>query len=110
MTKYLVLYRAPLSAREQMAKATAEQAKAGMDMWMTWSKRTGAALVDMGSPLGDGVVVGDRPAAAPSGIGGYSVLQVESLEAAKKHFDGHPHLHTPGGWIELFEFIRLPGM
>jgi hypothetical protein len=40
MKKFLVLYRAPISAREQMAKATPEQAKAGMDAWMGWAKRS----------------------------------------------------------------------
>jgi hypothetical protein len=38
MKKFLVLYRAPISAREQMAKATPEQAKAGMDAWMGCAK------------------------------------------------------------------------
>jgi hypothetical protein len=52
MPKFLVLYRSEASARAQMSKATPEQAKAGMDAWMAWSKENGAALVDLGSPLG----------------------------------------------------------
>jgi len=54
MKKFLVLYHAPVSAREQMAGATPEQAKAGMDAWMTWAKKAGNAIVDLGSPLGNG--------------------------------------------------------
>lgn len=109
MTKYLVLYHAPKSAREQMASASPEQAKAGMDMWMNWMKRVGTGIVDMGAPTGDGAVVGGSKPAGDH-VGGYGVLQAESLDAAKKLLDGHPHLHMPGGWIELLEIIKLPGM
>jgi len=109
MTKFLVLYCAPASAREQMAKATPEQAKAGMDLWMAWSRGVGSALADPGAPVALAAVLGNAGAAA-SKIGGYNVLQAASLDAAKKLLDGHPHFHTPGGWIEVFELIKLPGM
>jgi hypothetical protein len=108
MKKYLVLYRAPVSAQEQMSKATPEQAKAGMDAWMAWAKRTGPALVDLGSPLGTAAHLGGK--AGEGHIGGYSILQAESLDAAKKLLDGHPHLSMPGFSIELIEFLPMPGM
>jgi hypothetical protein len=109
MTKYLVLYHAPISAREQMAKATPEQAKAGMDMWMNWMKRVSTSLVDNGAPTGEGTTLGGNKASGDS-VGGYGVVQAESLDAAKKLFEGHPHLHMPGGWIELLEIMKIPGM
>jgi hypothetical protein len=108
MKKFLVLYRSTVSSREQMSKATPEQAKAGMDAWIGWAKRTGTALVDMGNPLGEtGVVHGS---AVPGYIGGYSVVQAETLEAAKRLFEGHPHLGAPSASIELLEMLPLPGM
>ena len=51
MTKYLLLYRAPVSAAEQMASSTPEAAEAGMEAWMAWGERAGSAVVDMGSPV-----------------------------------------------------------
>jgi hypothetical protein len=39
MTKYLLLYRAPVSAAEEMANTDPEAAQAGMDAWMAWSQR-----------------------------------------------------------------------
>lgn len=108
MHKYLALYRAPAASRKQMASASPEQAKAGMDAWMSWAKRTGTALVDMGAPLGAAIGIAGKPVA--DDLGGYSVLQAESLDAVKKHFEGHPHLQMPGGTIEVFEFVKLPGM
>lgn len=53
MKKYLVIYQSFVSAMEQMAKATPEQAKAGMAAWMTWGEKNKAAIVDMGSPVGN---------------------------------------------------------
>lgn len=108
MNKYLVLYRAPAAARAQMASQSPEQAKAGMDLWMAWSKRVGAAIVELGAPLGAATHVGGKSAA--DDMGGYSILQAESLDHARKLCDGHPHSHMPGGWIELYELVKLPGM
>ena len=44
-------------------------------------------------------------------IGGYSVVQAESHDAATKVFGkDHPHLQMPGAWIEIIEIMPLPGM
>jgi hypothetical protein len=99
MKKFLVLYRSPVSAADQMAAATPEQAQAGMDAWMDWSERNRDAIVEFGSPLG-----GD------SDVSGYSIVQAESKDAAAELFEHHPHLRMPGdSSIELLEFLPLPG-
>ena len=99
MTKFLVLYRSSVSASEQMAGATPEQAQAGMAAWMEWAESNRDAIVELGSPLG-----GD------SDVSGYSIVQAESRDAASDLFSDHPHLHMPGGSsVELLEFLPLPG-
>jgi hypothetical protein len=108
MKKYLVLYRAPVSAREQMAGGTPEQQKAGMEAWMKWAGRAGSAIVDLGSPLGDNAHVGGTAGAGH--IGGFSVLQADSIDGVKKVLEGHPHLSMPGFSIEVLEFLPIPGM
>jgi hypothetical protein len=85
-------------------------AKAGMEMWMAWAKRLGPALIDPGAPLGQSTCIGGKPADPEAIVGGYSVVEAASLDAAKKLMDGHPHFHMPGGWVELLDFVRLPGM
>jgi hypothetical protein len=98
--KFLVLYRSSVSAAEQMAAATPEQAEAGMAAWMDWEEQNRDAIVELGSPLG-----GD------SDVSGYSIVQAESKDAAAELFEDHPHLRMPGdSSIELLEFIPLPGM
>ena len=109
MTKYLLLYRAPVSATEQMSGASEDAAQAGMEAWMTWAGKAGSAIVDMGSPLAPATTVG-ADSAPGDPIGGYSVLEADSLGALEALLDGHPHLHVEGAAIEVHEFLPLPGM
>jgi len=95
MTKFMVLYRSSTSARDQMANATPEQMKAGMEAWMQWAGQAGDAVVDLGAPL------------APAG---YSIMQADSAGALGGVLDGHPHLSMPGNSIEVLEMLSMPGM
>lgn len=99
MSKFLVLYRSPVSAREQIASASPEEAQAGMQAWQTWAENAGSALVDLGAPL-DGQ--GD--------VTGFSILQADSRASVDELLADHPHRHTPGAEIDVLEFMALPGM
>ncbi len=111
MKKFLVLYHAPISAKKQMAKATPEQAKAGMDAWMKWAKKNAKKIVDLGLPLGDsGNVTGKKITKGKGTLGGYSILQSRDLASVTKSFNGHPHLMMKGTWIQVHEFLPMPGM
>jgi YCII-related domain len=105
MTKYLVLYRSGMTASEQMASNTPEQAQAGMEAWMTWAGQAGDAIVDLGSPT----AVVDPGGDSGDPIGGYSILQADSAEALAAVLEGHPHRAT-GGTIETLEVLPTPGM
>jgi hypothetical protein len=101
---FMVLYRSDVSARDQMAGASAEQAQAGMDAWMAWAAKAGEAIVDLGSPLAEAAYLGAGSAGGSSGnVTGFSILQAESADAVKSVLDGHPHL-------EVLEFLSMPGM
>jgi hypothetical protein len=112
MKKFLVLYKAPITAFEQMMKnSTPEQQKAGMEAWMAWSKKAGASIVDMGAPLGKTLKV--TPAGASpttNDLGGYSIMQGESKEALADTLKGHPHFMMQGGFIEIVDLMPVPGM
>src|ERR1700755_2455425 len=100
MARYLVLYRAKMSAVEQLSQSSPEQAQAGMQAWMDWAQRAGDAVVDLGSPLG----VVDPGGDEGDPIGGYSILQADDSDAVAKVLDGHPHA-AMGGTIEILEFL-----
>lgn len=108
--RFLVLYRAPQATRAQVAGLDPAQLNAIMEAWMTWAGRAGKALLDMGAPLGDAAVLGAPGDPGGRGqLGGYSLVEAESLEAAKALFDGHPHLAMPGASIEILEQLPRPG-
>ena len=110
MTKYLVLYRAGVSATDQMANATPEQAQAGLDAWNTWAGEAGSAVIDLGAPLAPAAIVGAGAGAAADPLGGYSVMQADSIDALRALLQRHPHLMLPGASIEVHEFLSMPGM
>jgi hypothetical protein len=108
MTKFMVLYRSSTSARDQMASATPEQMKAGMEAWMLWAGKAGEAVVDLGAPLAPAAHVG--PGSDAGEISGYSIMQADSAGALGGVLDGHPHLSMPGNSIEVLEMLSMPGM
>lgn len=110
MGKYMVLYRSTMTAAEQMAQGDPSMAAAVMAEWTKWATRAGDHLVDLGSPLNE---AGFVPAGNGNGgthIGGYSVMQAESVDEVNTLLEGHPHFQSPGASIEVLEFLAIPGM
>jgi hypothetical protein len=112
MKKFLVLYKASAAAFQQMKSVTPEQQKAGMEAWMTWSKKAASSIVDMGGPLGKSLRVAKGGAATPvaNDLGGFSILQAESKEALAAAMKDHPHFMMPDSSIEIIELMPIPGM
>jgi hypothetical protein len=112
MKKFMVLYMAFSADFEKMMKnSTPEQQKKGMDAWMKWMNANQASIVDGGAPLGKTKRVDANGASdTKNDVGGYSVVQAESHDAAAKLFGKeHPHLQMPGAWIEIVEVMPMPG-
>ena len=113
MKKFLVLYKASTEAFQQMMKnTTPEQQKAGMEAWMSWSKKAASSIVDMGGPLGKSARVAKGGAVSPvvNDLGGYSIMQAESKEALAATMKDHPHFMMPDSSIEIIELMPIPGM
>jgi hypothetical protein len=111
MDRFLVLYNSPTPAAEMMASVTPEQAEAGMAEWTAWSDKNRDAIVDLGVPLGTGRHLEQgSTSAGSSNATGYSVIQADSLDAATQILEDHPHFRTPGGTIDVLEFLQMPGM
>jgi hypothetical protein len=113
MKKFMVLYMASGPDFEKMMKnSTPEQQKKGMDAWMKWMNENKSSIIDGGAPLGKTKRVDANGASnIKNEIGGYSVVEAETHDAATKIFGkDHPHLQMPGAWIEIVEIMPLPGM
>ena len=113
MKKFVVLYMASRADFEKMMEnSTPEQQKKGMDAWMKWMDANKSSIVDGGAPLGKTKRVDSNGASnTKNEIGGYSIVQAESPDAATKLFGkDHPHLQMPGAWIEIIEIMPITGM
>jgi hypothetical protein len=109
MKRYLVLYRAPETAKAQMHNASPEQMKSVKDAWASWAKKAGSAIVDIGAPTAESQKYTSAKSAQdgdPS-IGGFSIFQAESKDALSKVLDGHPHFSMAGSAIEVHEIIAM---
>ena len=96
MKKFIALYLAPISAIEQMKKATPEQMKAGMDAWMKWAKKYEKSIVDLGSAAGKTKRINAEGVSdTKNGITGYTIVQADALDSVATLFEGHPHLQMP---------------
>ena len=108
MKKFLVLYMAPASAMEQMSKATPDEMKTVMNDWTRWGKQNQNAIADMGSPLAKTKrITSAGTTDAKNELGGYSVIEGESLESVAGMFHGHPHLKIEGASIEVVECMSM---
>ena len=108
MSNYIMIYKGEATDTSDM---TEEQAGEVMAKWGAWMGKVGGALVDVGSPFGEGIsVVDDGSTAAPVSLSGYSVIEAESLSAARALSDGHPYLSEGAGnlAIEIFEMTPAP--
>ena len=114
MKKFLVLYMADPAAFETMMRnSSPEMQKKGMEAWMKWMDAHKASIVEGGSPLGKTKRVDANGAKdVKNGIGGYSIVQADSHEAAAQIFGkDHPHLQMmPGATVEIMEIMPIPGM
>jgi hypothetical protein len=83
--------------------AMMEQAKAA---FLSWVQQSGDAIVDPGAPV---MMVGQVADSSPTGasqIGGYSIIEAESAEAAEQVLRSHPYVGR-GGTLQLNQILDV---
>ncbi len=108
MSKFLYLYRGPATPMEDF---TPDQSAEQMRAWGEWMGRAGSALADAGAPFGArSAVCDDGSDPQPSDQNGYTIVEADSLDAARALADGHPFLSEGKGRfsIEIFELMPMP--
>src|ERR1035438_6682098 len=107
MSKFLYLYRGPVTSMEDF---TPEQSAEQMKAWGDWMGRVGPALVDGGAPFGARSAVSDDGSTpAPSDQNGYTIVEADSIDAARGLVDGPPFLSEGKGRfsVEIFELVPM---
>jgi len=108
VSKYLYLYRGPATPIEDF---TPEQSAEQLRAWGEWMARVGSALVDGGAPFAARTAVGDDGSSPTSSdLNGYTIVEADSLDAARALVDGHPFLSEGKGRfsVDIFELAPMP--
>jgi hypothetical protein len=102
MAKFLYLY-----SGGQMAE-TPEAQEEAMKEWTAWFSSLGDSVADIGNPFGAGTTVknGGTSAGGASKLGGYSIINAESLDEAATNAKGCPVL-VSGGSVEVYEALMM---
>ena len=114
MPKYLCLQRSLPAAGFGGAKPSPAEMQAMYAKFNEWREKFQKNLVDLGGRLGKGRVALPNP--APDGplvevkelVGGYMIVEAESLEEATRVAAECPGLVRPGSGVEVIE-IHAPG-
>ena len=111
MPRFLAVYMmSPESLAGFRARPKSEQDAidaAGLPAWEEWEKRHLAAIPDRGGMVGKTVRVSQAGIApATNEICGYQVIEAETIEAAARLFENHPHFSIfPGDSVDIMPFV-----
>jgi hypothetical protein len=108
MSRYMLIYNGKATDPSQMSPDDAAKV---MDGWRTWMGSVGSALVDVGTPFGEGTsVVDDGSAADAIELSGYSIVEASSLDEARGLAESHPFLSEGKGnyAVEVYELQPVP--
>jgi hypothetical protein len=115
MPRYLAVYTMQpedLARFRAMSKADQDATDAaGLKQWMAWEERNAASISDRGGMVGKTLrVTRDGIAKAQNPFCGYIVVKAESIEAAARLFENHPHFSIfPGDGVDIMPFLTDPG-
>lgn len=112
MKKFLALYmgKAGNIGKETPMPDEATMAR-GMAEWGKWQADHAGVLADGGGPLGRTKSTSRSGVAdMRNAVGGYTIVEAESHEAAARLFENHPHFMIfPGDHVETMEILPIPG-
>jgi len=108
MSRYMLIYKGKATDPSQMSPEVATKV---MEGWRAWMGTVGPALVDVGTPFGQGTsVVDDGSSADAIALSGFSIVEAGSLAEARTHAASHPFLSEGLGnyAVEVYEMLPVP--
>ncbi len=110
MAKYMMVYKGDATDMSDMSEA---QIGGVMAAWGAWMQNVGPALADIGTPFGPGIsIVDNGTMGALTSLTGYSIVEADSMDAAKVLAEEHPFLSEGKGnfAVDVYELMPVPMM
>ena len=108
MPQFMMVYKGEATDMSEMSE---EEAGAVMAKWAEWMQGVGSALTDLGTPFGpSSSIVDNGSAGTAASLTGYTIVEADSMDAARALADGHPFLSEGKGnyAIDLYELMPVP--
>ncbi|MBZ9701836.1 MULTISPECIES: hypothetical protein [unclassified Mesorhizobium] len=82
----------------------------GLQQWTDWEERNAASFPDRGGMVGRTTrVTKDGVADAVNPFCGYIVVEADTIDAAARLFESHPHFTVfPGDGVDIMPFVTDP--
>lgn len=94
--------------RKMMETMSKEDQQKDMAEWGEWMKANMSKFADGGAPTGKNWQVSTSGSKQVSNdIGGYAIVQAESIEEACKFLETSPHLKMPGATCDVAEIVPM---
>jgi hypothetical protein len=109
MATFLALYMAPVGAMDEMMKSTTQEGRdTQTQAWNAWIEEKKASLVDVGAPVGKNKrVTSSGVSDVRNEVGGYSIVEAASHEAAAALFADNPMLEMPSAYVEVLAIMPM---
>ncbi len=94
-----------------MSDMSQKQIQGIMQAWKDWVEDVGGALLDIGNPMANGILmVDDGSEGTASLLNGYSIIEAGDMAGAKALTKNHPFLSEGKGnySIDIFELMPVP--
>jgi len=103
MAKYVLLHRGGAQPQTDQEKA------AVMAAWTAWMQAVGEHLVDVGNPMANVKTVNAEGVSDFTGdhVGGYNIVEAESLDQAAEWAKTNPTVTLNGGVIDVYETFNI---
>ncbi|HEX5933094.1 MAG TPA: hypothetical protein VFY63_02915 [Pseudorhizobium sp.] len=111
MPRFLAVYTMQPEDLAAFRRLTKEEQDAidvvGVKEWAAWEDRNAASIRDRGGMVGKTMRVSrDGIAKAVNPFCGYIVVEAETVEAAARLFEDHPHITVfPGDGVDVMPFV-----
>jgi hypothetical protein len=108
MAKFIILYNGEAT---DMSDMSPEQMESVRQKWEEWMGNLGDALLDVGTPLANGTAIVDNGSdGEATALSGYSIIEADNMEGARKLVANHPFLSDDDGLfkVEIHEMMPVP--